>query len=265
MSQRIIALSGYSRAGKDTAADGLVAKLRGVKVALADPVKRIAREVFDFSMEQLWGPSENRDALDRRYPRSHGPWSPLDLEPDAPSPTFLRGEPVLRWRCDCCGLVVLTQGADVPDQEVVSAPCFLTPRHALRTLGDEWGRGCYRETWAQHALRTAQQILVHGRGYEQVGGIGKLGWADGDEPEIVVVPDVRYANELGCLIREGEAIAIRIRRPGLDAPSVAHASESEQASIPDHAFDAVVVNDGMPEELIARVMRAIGDVRGGTG
>lgn len=257
---KIVALSGYSGSGKDTAADGLVARCGGVKVALADPVKRIAQEVYNFSWEQLWGPSENREIPDLRYPRDHGPWS--IVEDPSLRGMFLRGEPVMRWRCDCCGITVHTQGADVPSSEAKGIACHLTPRHALRMLGDDWGRGCYRETWAEHVLRTAHEILVDGRGYDQQRGLNKLGWSEsgGGEPQLVVVPDVRYANEIAHLIK-GNAVVIRIRRPGLDKPSVAHKSESEQASIPDHAFDAVVVNDATPEVLADRVFAEIQDAQ----
>jgi hypothetical protein len=65
----IIGLLGQAGAGKDTTADFLVKNHNFVKVALADPLKRIARDVFDFTDEQLWGPSEKRNAPDMRYPR----------------------------------------------------------------------------------------------------------------------------------------------------------------------------------------------------
>lgn len=64
----IIGLCGLAGSGKDTAADSLV--LRGfVKLAFADIMKRFCKEVFDFTDEQLWGPSASRNAPDARYPR----------------------------------------------------------------------------------------------------------------------------------------------------------------------------------------------------
>lgn len=58
--------------GKDTMADYMVEKYGFVKVSMADPFKRIAKEVYEFSDEQLWGPSESRNAGDERYPRPDG-------------------------------------------------------------------------------------------------------------------------------------------------------------------------------------------------
>jgi len=47
----IIGVAGNAGSGKDTVADHLVKHHGFVKVALADPLKRICREVFDFSEE----------------------------------------------------------------------------------------------------------------------------------------------------------------------------------------------------------------------
>ena len=70
--QTIISLTGNMGVGKDTMADYLVEKYGFVKVAMADPMKRIAKEVYEFSDEQLWGPSESRNMPDERYPRPDG-------------------------------------------------------------------------------------------------------------------------------------------------------------------------------------------------
>jgi hypothetical protein len=68
----VIGLCGNAGAGKDTVADHLVANHRFVKVSLADPLKRICRDVFRFSDEQLWGPSEMRNAPDSNWSRPSG-------------------------------------------------------------------------------------------------------------------------------------------------------------------------------------------------
>lgn len=63
----LLGVMGHAGSGKDTVADYLVAKHNYAKVALADPLKRICKEVFDFTDEQLWGPSEERNKPDSRY------------------------------------------------------------------------------------------------------------------------------------------------------------------------------------------------------
>lgn len=64
----LVGIAGRAGAGKSTAASVLVKEFGFIEVALADPLKRICKEVFDFSDEQLWGPSEKRNELDERYP-----------------------------------------------------------------------------------------------------------------------------------------------------------------------------------------------------
>lgn len=43
-----------------------------MKVALADPLKRICKDVFSFTNDQMWGPSASRNAPDERYPTKDG-------------------------------------------------------------------------------------------------------------------------------------------------------------------------------------------------
>ena len=64
----IVGFLGQSESGKDTASDYLVKKHDFVKIAFADVMKRIAKEVYDFSDNQLWGPQEEKNKQDMRYP-----------------------------------------------------------------------------------------------------------------------------------------------------------------------------------------------------
>ena len=64
----ILGLVGLAGSGKSTVADILQKDHGFVSVALADPIKRICRELFSFTDVQLWGPSEERNKPDTRYP-----------------------------------------------------------------------------------------------------------------------------------------------------------------------------------------------------
>lgn len=70
----LIAFTGRAGAGKSTAADILASLLGGdyETVNFADPVKRHAQAIWQFTDEQLWGPSEARNMPDWRYPRPDG-------------------------------------------------------------------------------------------------------------------------------------------------------------------------------------------------
>src|SRR6266404_2066963 len=123
----LVGLSGLAGSGKDTAADHLVAKHNFVKVSLADPLKRMCRDAFDFTDDQLWGPSEKRNAPDERYRRK-------------PTQHMLHGRD-FNTTTDKC----YTCGAEKPwPPGLGGEECFhyLTPRYALQKLGTEWGRDC---------------------------------------------------------------------------------------------------------------------------
>jgi hypothetical protein len=66
-----ICLVGKAGVGKDTVADYFVQK-DFIKIALADDLKRLAKQIYGFSNDQLWGPSELRNAPDIRFPRPDG-------------------------------------------------------------------------------------------------------------------------------------------------------------------------------------------------
>lgn len=63
----IIGVSGVAGAGKDTVAEFLRPH-EFVRVALADPIKRIAVEVYALTIEQCWG--DQKEVLDTRYNRT---------------------------------------------------------------------------------------------------------------------------------------------------------------------------------------------------
>ncbi len=110
-------------------------------------------------------------------------------------------------------------------------PCALlggkTPRHAMQTIGTEWGRQHIdADLWVRAWERAAAQFL------------------DAGFP--VVVDDVRFANEASAIWSRG-GILIRIDRDtGGLVPCGAHASETQ----PLH-FDRIIGNSGEPEEFMA--------------
>lgn len=93
-----------------------------------------------------------------------------------------------------------------------------TPRHAMQTLGTDWGRALLCENlWCDAAMRD-----VH---------IG----------DRVVFDDVRFQNEADAVRAQG-GIVMRLTRPGVDRNS-GHASENLPWA------DADVLNDRTPAEI----------------
>lgn len=257
----IIGVCGKAGSGKDTIADILVRDHGFVKVAFADPLKRICKDIYDFSDDQLWGPSEKRNEPDFRYLHrkagAHGVQdmraliSKEDRDRRAVTPgTFdkypqYKGmEPLITFYGSESNYGFLPSP---PEDE------YLTPRYALQKLGTEWGRDCYAPTWIEYGLRMAKLILSgrgsytakHGFDFAIDGGGQYL------QPTGVVISDVRFLNEVEGL-RAGGAKLLRVRRPsqGLGGARGTHRSEVEQDDIPDDLFDAVLNNDGSLEDLI---------------
>lgn len=111
--------------------------------------------------------------------------------------------------------------------------CGKTPRHAMQTLGTEWGRH-----------------LIHPEIWTTL-------WANGiGQGQNIVSDDTRFGNE-AKKIRELGGVVILIERT--DALLL---DESHPSEVMDFTPDHVVVNDGSIESLCARVceMIELGDV-----
>ncbi|WP_174875205.1 deoxynucleotide monophosphate kinase [Vogesella oryzae] len=114
-------------------------------------------------------------------------------------------------------------------------PCALlggqTPRHAMQTLGTEWGRELIaRDIWVNAWRRKVEAVLASG---------GR-----------VVVDDCRFPNELNAALALG-GVAVRLVRDG--AGTVAHASESglDEVKMP------VVYNDHLPPCVAGDLLRLL--------
>ena len=109
--------------------------------------------------------------------------------------------------------------------------CGETPRHAMQTLGTEWGRACMGRDFWVHAWRLA--------------AIGAL-----EAGDRVVVEDCRFANEAAAVRALGGRV-VGLHRPGLAPHPSGHASEAGVEP------DGWVVNDHRtPAPLAAAILRS---------
>jgi hypothetical protein len=241
--------------GKDTVADALADEHSFVKVALADPMKRFCQDVYGFSRDQLWGPSSSRNAPDERYPREH---------------TFL-GPEEKKGICACCGW------AYVPDYKL---QCYLTPRYALQTLGTEWGRDCFNDTWAGYGMETARQLLfayempkTHDH-WSYVPWLGLIesniaheyGVLRASETKGVVFSDVRFKNEVEYIKKRGGKVILVVRNVEAagSGMNIQHQSENDLNNIPadDPMWNQVIHNDAGVEDLVPKTKQALEALRG---
>jgi len=257
----ILGICGLAGSGKDTAAKFIIEDYSFVQVAFADEMKRICKRVYDFTDEQLWGPSEFRNAPDKRYLRPAHTWTKLPGRErrltDAEKVEFPDAKKYIEdnwYGCACCGLE--TRSTPTEDgSSLIRHPekCYLTPRYALQMLGTEWGRDCYLNTWVDLTIRQARLLLGLDKGTEPSGY-----WYDQKRgllsnlktnhiPDFVagvIVTDVRHINEIHAIKAAGGKVVRVIRRgSGLSGGAALHSSETEHAALPDSDFDAIIVND----------------------
>lgn len=122
------------------------------------------------------------------------------------------------------------RGQGCPDAEIEryvegdlkEEPCLYlhgaTPRHAMQTLGTEWGRNCMGENfWVSSFLGRINFLRMDGFA--------------------IVCDDVRFPNEAQA-IRDAGGFLVHLERPSISADT-SHASEG---SLKDYPFDLYIVN-----------------------
>lgn len=138
---------------------------------------------------------------------------------------------------------------------------FLTPRFALQSLGTDWGRNCYLNTWVDYGIRTAKKIL-NGTPYTPKDGLiySHIPQAMREKPKGpngVVFSDVRFMNELNA-IKVAGGFAVRIKRKlntayDEKAMNLLHNSETELPNQSDDLFDYVINNNATLDDLMAEI------------
>jgi len=216
----LVGVTGKAGAGKDLIADRLVAIHGYTRVALADPMKVIARDLFGFTHDQLWGSSGMRNAPDPRWTADRHNFTGRTEDGSA--------------YCPRCG-----------EPSTTSRTCQITTRHVLQQLGTQWGRAMHEDLWVRDALRTAKALLAGGHRYSRELGLQSDPAAVA--PMGVVIPDCRFQNEALAITEAGGWI-LRVFRPGAGLTGVAgqHASE---AGLADCLVDVDLINGGTIEHL----------------
>ncbi len=247
MGINIVGVNGQIGSGKDTVADRFVEK-GYVKVSLADPMKRFAQEVFGFTEEQLWGPSDNRNAVDTRFHKGSAAWASAynQLQSMYPWIVDLVGHDRAYGGCKSLINWFNELQADHPN---------LSPRICLQTLGTEWGRSVHKNVWIDYLARVATELSEEGVGYMRMLGVVDYKAGQGPTYRGVVVPDIRFENELLYCKDNGYSV-IKVVRPDTDDQATQtgvpqHTSETEQQGFDEDLFSVIIQNNGSLEDLLA--------------
>lgn len=250
----IILICGNAGSGKDTAANHIAQQYSGMTLGQADPIKRFIHKVFNFNSDQLWGPSELRNARDPRFNdldlhEMREVLDSLEYRYNKVAPIWLKG--VLGTSNSFAATDART-ALDIFFKQFlksVSSHRGISPRETLQVIGTEWGRETVdANLWVNKALQTSQKLL-HGRCfYTHSFGLEK----DKNQPVpgFVIVPDGRFANEI-MHFRASGALTIKIERHEHNTVGKTHRSESELDQIPAHFYNEVVHNDGTIDDLKA--------------
>ena len=228
MNYPVVIIVGKAGAGKDTLA-ALLCEAGGQVISHADPLKRFARSVLGFTEDQLWGPSEARNAPDPRSAAEiERAW---DTHRDE---AWAWLEDIGIPPGDDCELDVF-MNTHVLGVEGISA------RTVLQKLGTEFGRAISPSLWTDYAQRVARDLLTSGGTYDRLRGIVP----GTTRSKFVVIPDARFPNEvLATKVLGG--LAIQVQSPetrALEGAAGQHVSETQQDLIPESWYDVVVVNN----------------------
>ncbi len=264
----IIGLLGKSKSGKDTAAVVLARELGGTCVSFADPIKRFCMKALGLTIDQLWGDDKEKPIIKKqlkaiepklqnlvKYEGRVGPWDPV--------PT-----PFVNALNDACGQRYVDAEWKAEQRLLawwssVKGEKGLTPRRVMQHFGTEYVRtNLGKDFWIKVAWDIAGKVISGEFRYlKQVGTIpvGDLRFSKAPPNDAVIVPDVRFRNEIIALKTRG-ALVYRVKRFDMIARSgkidINHASEAEQNSIPSFWVDGVFSNyEGRKDEYEASVKR----------
>ncbi len=244
----IVGISGKAGSGKDAVAHHLVTKHGFTQIAWADTVKSMAADIFMFTEDQLWGPSDNRNEVDHRFSSSEVWQESRDR----------MGSCGKRWIGELLGApegskkvfkVFLTLVTWFDDLQA-SYP-ELSPRVALQTLGTEWGRDKVRPSlWVDYTMVITRQLLSQDKHTVYIRTKGLQEVLENPGIKGVVITGIRFENELKAIPAAGGYLLKLVRpEPPRDVGILHHPSESEQDGFDSSMFNATVVNDGTLKDL----------------
>ena len=247
MDKIILGLSGTAGVGKDHVGDLIAKKYGFTKIAFSDEIKRMCRKIYNFSYDQCFGPSEERNKQDLRYP----------IEPEISGNAFCI---TLNKEVHICSKIISNSSKDTfvieceGKEYTVTAEDLqyhLTPRKALQDLGTLINNH-YDNAWVDIVYKNIQELTEN---YDYVGcdyfsalGVKEVNYKK--DPRFLIT-DHRFLKEIRATQNHGGKVIriIRNKKTSLTGLAAQHISEQEQQSIPDSAFDYVLENVNDPNIL----------------
>jgi hypothetical protein len=215
----IITLFGKSGSGKSTAGQFLIEAYGGESLAFADPMKKICKEIFDFTHDQLYGDSETRNKL-VDISNCPGRWA----SHNSTFPSLFIGESFERISDALATWIYGLLGKNP-----------ISPRQALVTLG-EMAKTIDANVWTRHTINKALKLLEEGK-------------------KFVVITDGRFPLEAVATAKLGGK-NILIRRSEYESTTdPGHISETSINNISPVLFDYKIINSSNLSVLKADCLR----------
>lgn len=228
---KVIAISGWKRSGKDTAAERLIKQHNFVRVAFADPLKNMVAEEYKIPREYCDDPKFKEAALEQ-YPVMPKDEFSLNMAKMMYKEfRTLGGSPPSDYYIDPSGAFLGVMGRHVEQ-------LYWTPR-ALCILKGSVNRSVDSSYWVGKALEYIQSEL------DDPGSNSDGQWNEG-----VVVSDLRYRSEVEQLRQALGKKLITVRVNRFDDCQSTDASERD---LDNYKFDIVLDNRGSLEEFLAKV------------
>jgi len=237
---KVIAISGWKRSGKDTAAEVFI-KNGYKRVGFADPLKDMVADEYDVPRNYCDDPQF------KEAPLLHLPVSPKDdFTLNVAKMMFkefrtAEGYQVPEYFVDASGTFLgLLPGKGVFTDAVQPVQLYWTPR-ALCILKGSTNRAVRSDYWVQAAIEHIELEANGANNYYR-------------NPQLFVISDLRYKSETQQL-RDAfgkNLITVRINR--FDTCASTDASERD---LDDGRFDVVIDNKGSLEEFLEKVNKLV--------
>ena len=242
----MVCVSGFAKTGKDEFCKQLVKNWGAVHTGLIDPGKRHVADLYEFSEEQLFGPSEFRNKGDLRYPKNSFHEMGFFRAPafgENVWATLKPNDKIIRWRSDDKDYGIIETG---------DPRFWLSPREVLQKYG-EIMNDMYTNTWVDKGIKTHLELASgpYNKAYSRMNGIIDVPVRERPSPFITCFSDFRHWHEIRAVrkLENVKSVLVRIRSKRVPNPPFDHRSETEQLTIPDSTFDYVIMNDGTLESF----------------
>jgi hypothetical protein len=235
---KLLAISGWSKSGKDTAAKILIDNYGFKRIAFAEPLKNTVAEQFDFERLSLDNQALKEAPLLNMRVEPKDPFTRMIAE-------FMYKEFRTKFGKQADSFYYNHHGEDISDASflgIVSGmpdesgevgqwtePLYWT-RRALMILEGSSKRSTTPNYWVERAIKTAREQGM----------------------ELVVISDLRYRNEIyalkSALSANDELTTIRV-----DRFDTSPSQDPSERDLDDAKFDIVLSNRGTVEEFDKKV------------